>query len=440
MKHIAVIGLWHQGIVGAACLAEAGHSVRASGADEKVLAGLREGRAPLYEPGLDDMLQQGIDTGRLIFEDTLEEAVRGAELVMLMHDTPVDENDQSDLSVVFADLERIIPALEERVILYVTAQIPVGTCDKMADHIRNARPDLEFGIAYSPENLRLGQALERFRQPPLPVIGANREWVFERIESVWPDTDIQWEHVNLRTAEMVKHALNTFLATTVTFGNELGNLCDEVGADGHRVADVLRLEPRVGPKAMLKPGLGFAGGTLARDVQTLRGLGDRVEIETPLFDGLWLSNQQQNGLVERKLRKAFGGALKSRVVTVLGVTYKPDTSTLRRSAAIEVAQALYSAGATVRASDPKADRAELKAVAWLDFQEDPYEAARDADALVLMTPWKDYRALDAQRMADAMKGRTVLDTANLWEADSWIKAGFAYLDIGRGRVARDRSS
>ena len=433
MSHIAVIGLWHQGIVGAACLAEAGHSVRAAGADESVLRGLRDGKAPIYEPGLDDLLTQELKSGRLTFPDSLETAVQGADVVLLMHDTPVDEKDQSDLTPLYSDMDRMIPSLDDGVVIYATAQVPVGTCDEIGARIRARRPDLKFGMAYSPENLRLGQAIERFKQPPLPVIGADEDWVFERVEALWSIHAVKWERVNLRTGEMVKHALNTFLATTITLGNELGNLCDEVGADGHRLTEVLRLEPRVGPKAMLFPGLGFAGGTLARDVQTLRGLGDGAQLETPLLDGLWASNEQQNSLVERKLNRLFGGSLKGRVVTILGLTYKPDTSTLRRSAAVAVAEALHSGGATVRATDPKADRTELGTHAWLAFSEDPYEAARDADAVVLMTPWKQYHDIDPARMASVMKGRGVLDTANLWKAELWIEQGFTYLDIGRGR-------
>jgi UDPglucose 6-dehydrogenase len=235
---------------------------------------------------------------------------------------------------------------------------------------------------------------------------------------------------------MSKHALNAFLALSVTFANELGNLCDEVGADGHRLAELLRMEPRVGSKAMLFPGLGFSGGTLARDMQTLRGFGDKFGVETPQLDGTWNSNQQQNKLVVRQLKKHFGGSLTGRKICVLGLTYKADTSTLRRSAALEVIADLVSEGAEISASDPKADRNELKNYTGFTVFDDPVAAAKNADALVLMTPWADYTSLDFASVKNAMKGSLVFDTANLWKADAVIATGLKYLDIGRGRGAR----
>ncbi|HMP73621.1 MAG TPA: nucleotide sugar dehydrogenase, partial [Kiritimatiellia bacterium] len=354
--NIGIIGLWHQGIVGAACLAEAGHRVVARDGRGATVEALRRGESPIYEPGLDDLLRAGLASGRLSFTESVAEAVSGAEVVFLMHDTPVDEQDFSDLSGVFGDVEAMIPHLGEGVTLVVTAQVQVGTCDQMGRRIEEARPGLGVSMAYIPENLRLGQALERFRDPPLPVVGTEDDGAFEMVRTLFPGA--RWERVSLRTGEMVKHALNGFLATCVTFANEVGNVCDEVGADGHRLAEVLRMEPRVGAKAMLFPGLGFSGGTLARDVQTLRGLGDSHGLETPMLDGLWRSNRQQNDLVVRKLKACWGGELAGKRVAILGITYKPDTSTLRRSAALGVAEALRGEGVEVWATDPMADRGE----------------------------------------------------------------------------------
>ena len=233
---------------------------------------------------------------------------RDAPCVLIMFDTPVNERDESDLSEVLETAAEIAPELENGVVLYVTAQVPVGTCDQIAQRVRESNPSLNFGIAYSPENLRLGQAIDRFLHPALPVIGSDDRATFDRLEPLLSLFNVKWERVNLRTAEMTKHALNAFLATSICFANELGNLCDEVGADGQRIAEVLRLEPRIGSKAMLFPGLGFAGGTLARDMQTLKSLGDRSALETPLLDGAWESNRQQNQLVLRKLKKAFASS------------------------------------------------------------------------------------------------------------------------------------
>jgi UDPglucose 6-dehydrogenase len=231
---------------------------------------------------------------------------------------------------------------------------------------------------------------------------------------------------------MTKHALNAFLATSICFANELGNLCDEVGADGRRIADVLRLEPRIGSKAMLFPGLGFAGGTLARDMQTLRSLGDELGIETSLLDGAWESNRLQNRLVLRKLKKAFGNLASVRAA-VLGLTYKPDTSTLRRSASLEIIADMVRDGMHVSAHDPKADRAEVAAQTGFRFFEDAYRAAEGADVVVLITAWPEYKSLDFRRIRQLMSGSLVIDTANMLDVQELQAAGLTYLDIGRGR-------
>jgi UDPglucose 6-dehydrogenase len=433
---VAVLGLWHQGVVGAACFADWDYDVVAADRDVVKIAGLSNGNAPLFEPGLDELLVKGIKSGRLRFSGNMAEAVGGRPFVLVMFDTPVDVDDRSDLSEVLQTIDEIAPFLEDGVTIQVTAQVPVGTCDELAVRIRKLNSSLRFSMAYSPENLRLGQAIERFRRPPLPVIGSDDPSVFRALEGLYEPCGVKWGRCGLRTGEMSKHALNGFLALSICFANELGNLCDEIGADGHRLAEILRLEPRIGSKAMLFPGLGFSGGTLARDLQTLRGLGDRLGIDTPVLDGAWQSNQRRNQLVVRRLTSIFGGNLRGRRIAVLGLTYKPDTSTLRRSAALEVVADLVRAGATVCASDPKADRVELACYGGFDFHEDALAAARDADALVLMTPWEEFKALDFAAVRNTMKGDIVFDTANLWRADTIAAVGLRYLDIGRGRAGK----
>ena len=429
---IAIIGLWHQGVVAAACCAEMGHQVIAADLDDDRIAALSRGKAPVFEPGLDELLAQQIAAGRLAFTADLSGAVRDAPYVFIMFDTPVDDQDQSDLSGIFQAFEVIAPALAKDVVMLVTAQVPVGTCGALADVVRNKSPDSRAAIAYMPENLRLGQAIERFKSPPLPVIGCNDTLTFERLLAVLGPLASEWQQVSLRTGEMIKHALNGFLAVSICFANELGNICDAIGADGKRVGELLRLEPRIGRRAMLLPGLGFAGGTLARDMQTLRSLGRRFRLDTPLLDGAWKSNAEQNQLVLRKLRSKLG-SLQGARVAVLGLTYKADTSTLRRSAAMEIIADLHREGAVVSAHDPKADRTELKAYSGFSFFEDPTVALENAEALVLMTPWKDYYDLNFDVAKKHMAKLYVLDTPGMWDADRLTALGFIYDDIGRGR-------
>jgi UDPglucose 6-dehydrogenase len=429
---IAVIGLWHQGSVGAACLADMGHEVVGADADVDRIATLGTGHAPLFEPGLDALIEKGLASGRLSFTTSYAEAVRDAPYVFVMFDTPVNDQDESDLTEIVRTFEAIAPALQPHAIILVTAQVPVGTCDSLAELVRNRAPASTVTFAYVPENLRLGQAIERFRAPPLPVIGCDHRDAYERLLLVLGPLAPEWHCVSLRTAEMMKHALNSFLAVNICFANELGNICDAVGADGKRIGELLRLEPRVGPRAMLSPGLGFAGGTLARDLLTLRVLGDRIKQPTPLLDGAWTSNAEQNRLVVRKLERMLPEIRGARVA-VLGLTYKPDTSTLRRSAAMEVIADLGKNGAVITAHDPKVDRQELKAHAGFTFCDDPLDALTRADALVLMTPWKEYRDIDFDSVKRRMANPYVLDTAGMWDADRLTALGFVYDDIGRGR-------
>lgn len=428
---IGIIGLWHQGVVGAGCFAQMGHEVTAADADMTRVKQLQAGRAPIYEPGLDDLLRRELASGRLQFTNDMAACVRGCRDVLFMFDTPVNDRDESDLTEFFEAARAVTPHLVEDSVVVVTAQVPVGTCDRLRDLIRQARPGLRFDVAYIPENLRLGAAIERFLEPALPVIGADGVTTFQRVARIFAGTKAQWHHVPVRTAEMTKHALNGFLATCISFANEIGNLCDEVGADAVKIAEVLRLEPRVGSKAMLFPGLGFSGGTLARDMQTLRRIGAEHHLPTPLLDGVWEANARQNGMVLRKLLKQFG-TLKSIRVAVLGLTYKPGTSTLRRSAALEIIGQLVREGAVVTATDPKADRAELARATGFVFYERPEDAIEGADAVVLITPWPEYRDLPWASLRSLMRGGVFVDTANLLDPLLMKEAGYSYKGFGRG--------
>lgn len=433
MKDLAIIGLWHQGVVGAACMADFGYEVIGLDRDKERIEDLNKGKAPLFEPGLNDLLQKGLDSKKLNFSSNFAEGLSGKKNIMLMFDTLVDENDNSDLSELYEVVDEISKILENNSVIYITSQVAVGTCYEIRRRIASKNPNLQFDIAYSPENLRLGKAIDLFKNPALPVIGADNSKTFDRICNLLSPLNAEWRHVNIATSEMTKHALNTYLALSVTFGNELGNLCDEVGADGHEIAKLLKLEPRVGKQAMLLPGLGFSGATLARDVQTLRRLSKEKNLESILLDGLWESNSRQNDLVIRKIRKVHK-TLKGLSITVLGLTYKPDTSTLRRSASIEIIDRMCEQEAIISCHDPKADREELKSYPDINCYDSLYEALEDSKVLVLLTPWKDYYDLDFKLIKEIMSADPlIIDTGNIWDSNLLTKLGFLYLDIGRGR-------
>src|SRR5690349_12109024 len=431
MNKVCIIGIWHQGAVAAACLADLGYSVVGVEQDGLRVQNLNVGKAPLFEPGLDDLLSKGIRSGNLSFTTSLREGLSETHNVLIMFDTAVDENDEIDLRGIFTTAQEMAPYLLPDSLILVTAQVPVGTCRQISKLIQEVNPQPSFEIAYIPENLRLGQAIDRFLHPPLPVMGADHAETLDRLEKLLSVLPVTWMRVDLQTAEMTKHALNAFLAVSICFANELGNICDAVGADGIKIAQALRLEPRIGSKAMLFPGLGFSGGTLARDMRTLQHLGDRFEIETSLIDGAWKSNQLQNRSVVRNLKKTFG-SLAGLKVGVLGLTYKPDTSTLRRSASIEIIREILSEGAEVNAYDPKADPHELENFSEIHVYPNAYSAAEDCDVLILITPWPEFRSLDYQRIFSLMKKPVIFDTQNVLDPNALSAIGFSYSGIGRG--------
>jgi UDPglucose 6-dehydrogenase len=436
MTRVCVIGLWHLGAVTSACLAELGYQVVGVERDPTRAANLNRGIPPLFEPGLAELMAEHLASGRLRYTSDLADGTAEAPYVLIAFDTPVDDQDNPDLAPIIAAVEDLAGLLEDGATVVVSSQVPVGTCEALASRLRTLAPGLRFGMACVPENLRLGQAIERFLRPDLLVFGADNDQTMARVEALFSPIPAPRIRVDLRTAEMTKHAINAYLATCISLGNELANLCDEVGADALRVAEALKLEGRVSPKAPLLPGLGFAGGTLARDMKVLTSLAEQYHYPAPFLNGVLALNRLQNATVVHRLEKLLG-SLGAKTIGVLGLTYKPGTSTLRRSAAVEIIRSIVAQGATVRAYDPKADPAEM--VPFLqEFTvcDDPYTVAQGAHAIVLVTPWPEFKDLDLARLRTPMHSPVFLDTANMLDPDQVTQAGFLYQGIGRGSAPR----
>lgn len=436
MPKVCVIGLWHLGTVSSACLAELGYQVVGVEPDLPKAGNLRRGIPPLFESGLAELMETHLASGRLRFTSDLSDGTAGASYVLIAFDTPVDDQDDPDLTPITAAVESLAGCLEDGVTIVVSSQVPVGTCDVLADRLRTLAPGLRFGMACVPENLRLGQAIERFLRPDLLVFGADSDQTMAKVETLFSSIPGPRVRVDLRTAEMTKHAINAYLATCISLGNELANLCDEVGADALQVAGALRLEGRVSPRAPILPGLGFAGGTLARDMKVLTKLADQHHYPAPFLKGVLALNRLQNATVIHRLEKLLG-SLRANTIGVLGLTYKPGTSTLRRSAAIEIIRDVLTKGANVRAYDPKADPAEVASLQQgFTVCDDPYAVAQGADAIVLITPWPEFKDLDLSRLRAPMRGLVFLDTANLLDPLQVTQAGLVYQGIGRGAARR----
>jgi UDPglucose 6-dehydrogenase len=436
MTKIGVIGLWHLGTVASACLAELGYQVVGVERDPAKTVSLNRGIPPLFEPGLAELMATNLASGRLRYTSDLADGTAGAPYILIAYDTPVDNRDDPDLAPIIAAVEDLAGRLEDGATVVVSSQVPLGTCEALASRLRNLAPELRFGVACVPENLRLGQAIERFLRPDLLVLGADNDQTMAKVEALFSPIPGPRVRVDLRTAEMTKHAINAYLATCISLGNELANLCDEVGADALRVAEALKLDGRVSPKAPLLPGLGFAGGTLARDMKVLTNLADQYHYPAPLLNGVLAVNRLQNATVVHRLEKLLG-SLYAKTIGVLGLTYKPGTSTLRRSAAIETIRNIVAQGAIVRAYDPKADPAEM-APFRQEFTvcDNPYAVAQGAHAIVLITPWPEFKELDFPRLRTLMHSPVFLDTVNMFDPDQVTQAGFLYQGIGRGSAPR----
>ncbi len=430
-EKVCIIGIWHLGAVTSACLASLGYRVIGVDNSADRVKELNRGVPPLFEPGLAELLSENVAAGRLQYTTDLETAVRQAAYVLFTFDTPVDEQDEVDLSELFDTCERLAPHLAEGATFVISSQVPVGTCEELVAVIRRVNPQASFGIACVPENLRLGQAIQRFLHPDMLVIGADDTDTAERVERLLTPIEAPKPRVSLRTAEMTKHAINAFLATSISFINEIANLCERVGADAVQVGEALRLDQRIGPWALLRPGLAFAGGTLARDMKTLLRLAKRHDYEGSLLRGVMAVNERQNGIVLEKLREVHE-SLQGLTVGVLGLTYKAGTSTMRRSASMDIVASLLAEGAKVKAFDPKAEVGDIPSLPGLSLCDDAYALAADCDALILLTSWPEFSDLDTARLKSIMNYPLFIDPQNSLDAEGMAALGFRYVGLGRG--------
>ena len=420
--NVVVLGLWHLGCVTAACCAEH-FQVTGLDFDPAAVDALRQGRAPLFEPGLDELLQLGLASGRLRFAVGPDEtALRAADILWVCYDTPVDDNDVADVLFVLERLSACLPALRPGAVVLISSQIPAGTCRGL----EGAHPGVEF--ACSPENLRLGKALEIFRRPERIVCGTRTAAARSALAPLFAPfcRNVLWMHSE--SAEMTKHGINAWLALSVTFANELARLCEAVGADAREVERGLRSEPRIGQKAYIRPGGAFAGGTLARDVVALTGLAREHDEQVAIFPAILAGNEAHKDWALRRLQTLLD-PMTGTTVTVLGLTYKPGTDTLRRSGAVELAVKLLAAGALVRCYDPVVaslppELAGARRCASLE------EALENADAAVIATEWPQIKAADWPSLARRMRRCIVVDANGFLDLQADRIPGLEYFAVG----------
>lgn len=431
---VVVYGLWHLGCVTAACLADAGNEVVGLDLDGPLVDALNAGKPPLDEPGLPELIGAGLRSERLSFTTDAAAALHGAGVLWVTFDTPVDENDVADVAFVRERLERIKDAVRPGTLVLISSQVPVGFTRSLAKDW--AGRSIRFGI--SPENLRLGKAIEVFRTPERVIVGLSdpeqdRDLVTRLFLPFGPagtgqPPRIEW--MSLESAEMTKHALNAFLAVSVTFINELARLCEAVGANAKEVERGLKSEARIGPKAYLGPGAAFAGGTLARDVRFLNEFGKKHDIPTPLFAGIWQSNENHKDWTRQTVTRLLGGA-ESPTVAVLGLTYKAGTSTLRRSSSVELCQWMHKQGIRVRAHDPAVKDLPEELRPAIELTDSPAEALRGADLAVVATEWPAFKSLKADDFVSAMRTARVIDPNWFTSAALGNDSRITYVATGR---------
>lgn len=400
---IAVVGLWHLGTVTAACLAQARLDVVAYDSNPETINQLQKNQAPIFEPGLNDLL-----ACNKIHYSADPQVLAQAEIVWITFDTPVNDQDIANVTLVKQDIITLFPYLHKDTLILISSQLPVGSTRQLQQLCADTFPEKNITFAYSPENLRLGKAIDVFTHPDRIIVGLETHTDKNRIQQLLhPFTDnIIW--MSLESAEMTKHALNAFLATSVVFINELATLCEQVGANAREVELGLKSEERIGPKAYLRPGSAIAGGTLARDVNYLIQTGEKYAIKTPLFSAILESNHAHKQWSYHKIKSVLKD-VNHKTIATLGLTYKANTNTLRRSTAIEICQWLSKEGAKMIAYDPSLTQLPNDVSQFIELKRSIKEALTNADAILITTEWPEFNKLSTDEILATTKQPYVFD-------------------------------
>ena len=433
---IAMIGTGYVGLVSGACLSEFGHQVICVDKDATKVANLQRGVIPIFEPGLDDVVAANTKAGRLSFDTDLTQAVRDADAVFIAVGTPSRHGDgHADLSYVFAAAEEIAVALTKYAVVVTKSTVPVGTSRKVEEIIRKARPKAEFDMASNPEFLREGSAIEDFRRPDRVVVGCDTERAREVMREVYRPLYINETPMlftSRETSELIKYAANAFLATKITFINEMADLCEKVGGDVQDVARGMGLDGRIGGK-FLHAGPGFGGSCFPKDTLALVRTAREMGAPSRIVEAVVAVNDARKEEMAKKVEAAFGG-LKGKTVAILGLTFKPNTDDMRDAPSLVIIPYLQKAGATVRAYDPEG-RKEAARYLNVDFRDNAYGALEGADGVVILTEWNEFRALDFGKMKAALKTPLMVDLRNIYRPAQMAQTGFRYVSIGRSDAA-----
>ena len=433
---IAMIGAGYVGLVSGACFSDFGHHVMCIDSDEEKIAALRSGKIPIHEPGLTELVASNVRQGRLSFGKDLKSAVGSAEVVFIAVGTPSRRGDgHADLSFVYAAAREIAKALSKFTVVVTKSTVPVGTGDEVERILRQENPEAEFAVVSNPELLREGAAIRDFKHPDLIVIGTDDPRARGIITEVYRPLHLNTPpilYTDRRTAELTKYAANSFLATKVAFINEIADLAEKVGANVQEIARGIGLDNRIGSK-FLHAGPGFGGSCFPKDTMALIKTGQDNETPLRIIETVVAVNDQRKRAMARKVANAFGGngSLRGKSIAVLGVTFKPNTDDMRDAPSIPLITALQDMGAEVRAFDPVGMPQARKVLENVTFCNDAYDCAKGAHALVIVTEWEQFRALDLKEMASIMASSVIVDLRNIYSPEQVMRAGFHYCGVGR---------
>jgi UDPglucose 6-dehydrogenase len=431
---IAMIGSGYVGLVSGACFAQFGHDVVCVDKDAGKIARLRQGEMPIYEPGLDKLVTDNVRARRLSFTTSLRDAVGDADAVFIAVGTPTRRGDgHADLSYVYAAAAEVASALRGYTVVVTKSTVPVGTGREVARIIRESQPAADFDVCSNPEFLREGAAIEDFMKPDRVVIGVESERARDVMSGIYrPLNLIQTPMVftNIETAEVTKYAGNAFLATKITFINEIADLCEKVGADVHDVARGIGLDGRIGRK-FLHPGPGFGGSCFPKDTLALAYTAREVDAPQTIVEQVIEVNNTRKKRMARKIIDFCGGSVAGLAIGVLGLTFKPNTDDMRDAPSLDIVPALLEAGAKVIAFDPEGMKEAARMLPGLDFAETAYGAATGVDVLVVITEWHEFRGLDPRRLKEVMRQARIVDLRNIFNPEEMRSLGFAYEGVGR---------
>jgi len=433
MSNICVIGTGYVGLVTGVCFSDLGNTVHCLDINEKRIENLKKNILPIYEPGLEEIVERNVEADRLFFTTDYHEALKEAEFAFIAVGTPSGVDGEADLSYVRDAAEKIAEVIDHPIIIVNKSTVPVGTGDWVADIIRKKRGknSLEYHVVSNPEFLREGSAIHDFMQPDRVVLGALHRPAAESVAALYQPLRAPVLITDLRTAEMIKYASNAFLATRISFINEIANICDELGADVREVADGMGLDKRIG-RTFLDAGLGWGGSCFPKDVKALAHMAVLHGSHPQLLQAVMEINRNQRRRVVMKLRNLLGGSLVDKNIGLLGLSFKPDTDDIRESPSLELIHLLRNEGAHVKAYDPQAMENTAREIPDLQLCKNPYEVAQDADGLILATKWNEFKQLDFKRVHNIMRTPVLIDGRNEWDSTALRALGFTYFGIGQG--------